>query len=44
MQKNTAPKEVQTTENRIQEIVIGFACLSFFPLVYFVGKALMSIS
>jgi hypothetical protein len=43
MQKNLAQQEVQVTENRTQEGIICFACLTFFPLVYLIGKTVISL-
>ncbi len=43
MEKYPAKQKVKATENRFQEGVIGFACLTFFPLVYFVGKTILSL-
>ncbi len=43
MQKDPAQQEVQAKENRFQEGIIGFACLTFFPLIYFIGKTILSL-
>jgi len=43
MQKNRAQKEVQTKENRTREGIICITCLTFFPLLYFIGKTVMSL-
>lgn len=43
MQNNLEQQDVQVTENRAQEGIICFACLTFFPLVYLIGKTVVSL-
>ena len=43
MKKNLAQQEVQVKENKTQQSVICFACLTFFPLVYFIGKTVITL-
>lgn len=43
MQKNLTQQEAQITENPTQQGIICFACLTFFPLVYFIGKTVISL-
>lgn len=43
MQKSLAQSEVKATENPTQQGVICFACLTFFPLVYFIGKTVIAL-
>jgi hypothetical protein len=37
------PQGEQTIENPIKQGAICFLCLSFFPLMYFVGKMVISL-
>ncbi len=37
-----SPETSANTKTNAKQIVIAVACLSFFPLVYLIGKALMA--
>ncbi|WP_262510316.1 hypothetical protein [Flavilitoribacter nigricans] len=43
MQKQITASETSSNSNRTQQGIIGFLCLSFFPLVYFIGKMVVSL-
>ena len=43
MKKDLAPQEVQVTQNSTQQKIIAFVCLTFFPLVYFIGKTMVAL-
>ena len=38
-----AQQRERTAEKNIYQPVIGFLCLSFFPLMYYIGKAIISL-
>ena len=47
-QKNNQPVAIEITEDQYmptsaQSNMITLACLSFFPLVYFIGKAILMV-
>ncbi len=43
MYKDLTQQEGQPTENRTEQVFVCFACLTFFPLVYIIGKTVMSL-
>jgi hypothetical protein len=43
MYKDLTQQEGQPAESRTEKVFVCFSCVTFFPLVYIIGKTVMSL-